>query len=578
MRVNKRHACLGVVGFALVSAGIVATGATSPTSHAAQPVDMARLERAIETRAAAGYFMGSVLVARDGKTLLSKGYGKANIADDTPNAPTTKFRLGSITKQFTAASILLLEERGKLKVEDPVRKYMPDAPPAWGSITLFNLLTHTSGIPNYTSFPDYESTKRLTQTPAEVVARFRDKPLKFTPGSAYEYSNSGYVLLGYLIEKVSGQPYAKFVQDNLFAKLGMKDSGYDSSTGKIARRAQGYMQGPGGPVPAPFIDMSVPFSAGALYSTTEDMLRWEQGLFGGKVLKPTSLDKMTTPFKDNYAFGLRVEPGPNGGKIISHTGGIEGFNTRVAYVTADKLTVIVLANLNGPAADEITNDLRKVAENEPGLLPSDRIATAVPVEVLDRLTGHYKLDAGPMLELTRQDDHLRSQTNGQSLDLYPQSATEFFAKTTDMQLAFERDSQGQVRSAAMVARGQKIRMTRLSDAEVEQQSEVLAKKIREQTPTAGSDVAVRETLETAAAGTPEYERLGPALANAVRQQLPAIRPMLQRLGAIKSIEFRGVGPAGADIYHVTCENGALEVRITLDANGKVIGEGLRPLP
>jgi CubicO group peptidase (beta-lactamase class C family) len=560
----------------LLGAGALAEDA--PSSKAAvHPIDVARIERAIEARLESGQFMGSVLIARDGKALLSKGYGKASIADHIPNTPDTKFRLGSVTKQFTAASILLLEERGKLKVEDPISKYLPDAPPAWRSITFFYLLTHTSGIPNFTSFPDYPSTEGLAQTPEQVVARFKDKPLNFVPGTAWEYSNSGYVLLGYLIEKISGQTYASFVHDNLFAPLGMKDSGYDSSTEKIARHAVGYAPGPDGPVVASFIDMSIPFSAGALYSTTEDMLRWEQALFGGKVLKPSSFAKMTTPFKNGYAMGLSVRPRSDGGKMIAHNGGIEGFNTEVEYLTADKLTIIVLANLNGPAAEEISADIRKVAYNEPGTLNSERKVAAIPAESLDRLAGTYRMETGQPVVLTRADDHLHATGGPQPVDLYPQSATEFFAKTLDLQAAFESDPQGRVTGAALTTRGQKIRLARLSELEAQQQSDALAKKIRDQTPTPGSDAAVRSTLQEVAAGTPDYGKLGSAFAATVRQQLPMMQPMLQQLGAIKSVEFKGVGPAGADIFNVAFENGKLEVRIALDADGKVVSEGVRPL-
>src|SRR5690349_24034858 len=232
--------------------------------------DVGRMEQLIKAYVPSR-FMGSVLVAQDGKVLLDKGYGFANLEWQVPNTPTTKFRLGSITKQFTAASILLLEERGKLKVEDPVKKYMPDAPAAWDKITIFHVLTHTSGIPSFTGFPDYESTEAIPTTPEKLVARFRDKPLEFEPGTKWNYSNSGYVLLGYLLEKISGQKYSDFVQQNIFTPLGMKDSGYDSSSTVIARRAAGYTQGKSGPVNAGFVHMSIPFSAGALYSTTENL-------------------------------------------------------------------------------------------------------------------------------------------------------------------------------------------------------------------------------------------------------------------------------------------------------------------
>jgi CubicO group peptidase (beta-lactamase class C family) len=348
----------------------------------AAPLDVPRMERAIDLRVSTGQFMGTVLLAEDGKVIINKGYGMADIAGKIPNVPETKFRLGSVTKQFTAASILLLQERGKLKVEDPVKKYLPDAPAAWDGITIFHLLTHTSGIPNFTSFPDYRSTESTPTTPAQLVARFRDNPLDFAPGTAWSYCNSGYVLLGYLIEKVSGVPYARFVHDNIFEPLGMKDSGYDSSTVKIPRHATGYSPGKDGPEIAGYIDMSIPFSAGALYSTTGDLLKWQRGLYGGKLLKPESLKAMTTPFKNNYAFGLSVKPAPNGGQVISHNGGIEGFNTHLGYVTASKLTVVVLANLNGAAPDQIAGDLLKVAQGVPNILNSEGVIHALSMWLL----------------------------------------------------------------------------------------------------------------------------------------------------------------------------------------------------
>jgi CubicO group peptidase (beta-lactamase class C family) len=288
--------------------------------------NLPRMEEVVQSYVSDKQFMGSVLVARGATIVLDKGYGFANLEWNVPNTPTTKFRLGSITKQFTAASILLLEERGKLKTDDPVKKYMPDAPAAWDKVTLYNLLTHTSGIANFTSFPDYASMEAAPTTPEKLVARFRDKPLEFQPGEEWKYSNSGYVLLGYLIEKISGQTYEQFVQENIFTPLGMKDSGYDSNRIVIQRRATGYAPGANGPLNSGYIDMSVPFSAGALYSTTEDLLRWEEGLFAGKVLSATSLQKMTTPFKQDYACGLAVTSA-HGHKVIEHGGGIEGFNT-----------------------------------------------------------------------------------------------------------------------------------------------------------------------------------------------------------------------------------------------------------
>ena len=401
-----------------------------------------RMEQVVRSYVDAKQFMGSVLVDRDGKALLSKGYGSANLEWDISNSPSTKFRLGSITKQFTAACILLLEERGKLKVEDPVKKYMPDAPAAWDKMTIFNLLTHTSGIPSFTGFPDYHSTEAIATTPELLVARFRDKPLEFQPGEKWNYSNSGYVLLGYLIEKISQQSYRQFVQENIFNPLGMKDSGYDSNSEIILHRASGYTPGPKGMTNAGYIDMTIPLSAGALYSTTEDLLRWEQGLMGGKLLSPTSLKKMTTPFKNDYAFGLGVHTA-NGHRLIDHGGGIEGFNTFLAYYPEDKLTVVVLANLNGQAPDAIASKLAAVAHGEIVVLPSERKEVTVSPAILAKYVGTYELMPDFDIVVTLEGGQLMTQATGQAkFPLFAESETKFFLKVVDAEVEFFKNDKG----------------------------------------------------------------------------------------------------------------------------------------
>lgn len=413
-----------------------------PDTSAASAPNLAHMEHVIQSFVDSKRFMGAVLVARGNDILLDKGYGFADLEWNVPNTPTTKFRLGSITKQFTACSILLLEERGKLSINDPVKRYISDAPAAWDKITIFNLLTHTSGIPSFTSFPDYASLEPFPTTPKALVARFKDKPLDFQPGEKWSYSNSGYAVLGYLIETVSGEPYAKFVQDNIFAPLGMKDSGYDSNSAIIPHRAMGYSPGPDGFVNAGYIDMTVPFSAGGLYSTTEDLLRWERGLFGGMLLSPTSLQKMMTPFKGDYAFGLSVRT-LNGHKVIRHEGGIEGFNTILAYTPADKLTVIVLANEEGKAPEEIAADLGRLAEGENVVLTSERKEAKIDPKIFDSYVGYYQLAPTLLLHVARDGDHFMTQATGQGpVEIFPESDHEFFAKAVDAQITFVTDTTG----------------------------------------------------------------------------------------------------------------------------------------
>jgi CubicO group peptidase (beta-lactamase class C family) len=413
-----------------------------------QPDPVPRMEEIIQSYVADHKFMGTVLVARDGKMLLDKGYGFANLEWQVPNTPTTKFRLGSITKQFTAASILLLEERGKLKIDDPVKKYMPDAPAAWDKITIFHLLTHTSGIPNFTSFPDLPTRQLQAMTPQQLVDWFRDKPLEFEPGTKWNYSNSGYVLLGYLIEKISGHSYADFVQQNIFTPLGMKDSGYDSNSAIIEHRAVGYAPGKNGlPENAGYVNMTVPLSAGALYSTTEDLLRWEQGLFGGKLLSPASLAKMTTPFKQDYAFGLGVST-QDGHKAITHDGGIQGFNASMIYYPDEKLVVAVLANINGPGAGQIAAALGKLAHGEKVVLPSERKEIAVSPQVLEKYAGSYEL-AFPgqtvPLVVTLEEGKLLAKLGQQpKFPIFAESETLFFYKVVDAQLEFVKNEKGEI--------------------------------------------------------------------------------------------------------------------------------------
>jgi CubicO group peptidase (beta-lactamase class C family) len=403
-----------------------------------------RMEQIVQSYVKNQQFMGSVLVAKSNDTLLNKGYGSANLEWAIPNSPTTRFRLGSITKQFTAACVLLLQERGKLQLSDPVKKYVPDALAAWDKITIYNLLTHTSGIPSFTGFKDYRDLEAKPTTPAKLVERFRDKPLEFEPGTKWNYSNSGYVLLGYLIEKISGQTYQQFLEQNILTPLGMKDSGYDSNSAIILHRASGYSPSAHGIINAGYIDMTIPFSAGALYSTTEDLLRWEHGLFGGKILSAASLKAMTTPFKENYGFALGIRD-VNGRKEIDHAGGIEGFNTELAYWPDDQLTVIVLGNLNGMAPEEIAGQLAATVHGEKVTLSSERKEIKLQPEVLKQYVGDYQLAPGAILSVTLEADQLETQLTGQEkIPVFAETENKFFPKVVNAELEFTKDTSGKI--------------------------------------------------------------------------------------------------------------------------------------
>jgi len=284
--------------------------------------DVARMEQVVQSYVGNGTFAGSVLVARGTQVIVSKGYGLANVEWNIAASPHARFKVASITKQFTAAAILLLEERGRLKLDDLVKTHLPEAPSSWDRITLFHLLTHTAG------FPGLQSPRTNRQSPVEsadgtvagFVTALMQRPLESAPGERFNYTNSGYLILGHLIQKLTGQIYETFIRENIFTPLGMKDSGLDGPA-VIARRAGSYTVRPNGLVHASYAsDRIVPNTAAGFYSTTEDLMRWQNGLYGGKVVSKASLQKMTTPFKGDYGLGVYIRT-IDGRRAATHGGG-----------------------------------------------------------------------------------------------------------------------------------------------------------------------------------------------------------------------------------------------------------------
>ncbi len=411
--------------------------------------DPARMDAVVRDDADKGAFMGAVLVARDDVVLFDKGYGSANLEWNIPNDGATKFRLGSVTKQFTAVAILLLQDRGKLTLDAPVKTYLPDAPAAWDKVTVRHLLTHSAGIPNFTNFPDYGATKTLPATHDSLIARFRDKPLEFAPGEKFAYSNSGYVLLSAIVEKLSGQSYAAFVAENLFKPLDMTDTGYDSHTMILPRRASGYAPGPKGPVNADYISMTIPQGAGGLYSTTRDLLKWQRGIYGGKLLKPATVAAFRTPYKDGYALGIGVQSA-GGVTTIEHGGGIEGFNTSLAYDPDRKLTVVVLGNLNGPSPGKLSKALMTLARGGTVTLAAERKEITVAPDQLAQYEGVYELAPTFAITMRVKEGKLMTQATGQQeFELFPESKDRFFLKVVDAQVEFTRDASGKVTGAIL---------------------------------------------------------------------------------------------------------------------------------
>lgn len=473
---------------------LVSALAFAVSAHSQDPVRMAEI---VEARTGGSGFMGAVLVARGDDVLFSDGYGFANLEWEAANTPGTKFRIGSITKQFTAASVLILEERGVLDVDERVSAYIEDAPEAWSGITIFHLLTHTAGLPNYTSLPGYGATMSQPSSVSETLASFRDLDLEFEPGAEMRYSNSGYLLLGHIIEVVTGTSYGEFVRSNLFEPLGMDESGYDSNSRIITNRAAGYSPGPDGPVNAPFLHMSRPHAAGGLYSTSGDLLKWNRGLFGRELLSEASLDRMVTPYLNDYAFGVIVTEDSGGRTLIQHGGAVPGFNTTLRYYPGSEVTVVALANINGNAPEEIAASLGTYVHGGEVILTSERQEIQVDADVLADYVGIYRLSPQAQMTITLEAGQLVSQVSGQGkAPIFPESETRFFVRIVDAQIDFVRDSTGDVSHLVLHQGGRDITAPRTGAevavrTEIELAADVLAQYVGVYEMRPGFDLALR---------------------------------------------------------------------------------------
>lgn len=303
-------------------------------------------KESIEKQASIGLSIG---IARGDQIVLAKGYGSADLELDVPATEKMVYRIGSITKQFTAAAILLLVEEGKIKLDDPLTKFLPDYPTQSHDVTIRHLLQHTSGIKSFTSLPNYRQLLSQNVTHEDILARFKDLPFNFEPGKKFRYCNSGYYLLGMVIENVSELPYDEFLQTRVFKPLKMNATYYDKASPIIPNRASGYSRWGGKLRNAGFINMKQPFAAGAMASTVTDLILWQRGLHNNSLLKPESYQLMTTrgTLSDgkaiNYGLGTFIRK-INGEQAIGHGGGITGFRSDLIYYPKLDLTIVVLAN------------------------------------------------------------------------------------------------------------------------------------------------------------------------------------------------------------------------------------------
>jgi len=397
---------------------------------------------------------GSVLIARGGNILLAKGFGPANREHGVPNTAETVYSLASITKSFTAIAILQLAEQGLLSVEDTIAKYLPDYP-SGDRITLHNLLTHTSGIRSYVFLPDFAEKERLCLSVEEIIDWFKNEPLEFEPGGRFSYSNSGYTLLTYVIQDVSGKSYADYLQENIFEPAGMVDSGVDSYTRIIQGRATGHSRDGCTPkvTRAAFREPSFAPGVGSVYSTVLDLHRLDRALREGRVLSAEMqrmmlTPRVDTPWEHQYGYGWLI--GESHGKtIVHHEGATRGFATSFRRFAEDGVLVVALFNQDLIIADELFSRLDDIALDKPW----EPLFSGTSKKESDTLTsyvGTYSMEPDGELVVGLDSGRLYIQEHGCSrFEVWSMSRTRGFAAEANALLVFtEEKSTGKVRIRA----------------------------------------------------------------------------------------------------------------------------------
>jgi CubicO group peptidase (beta-lactamase class C family) len=396
-------------------------------------------------------FSGAILIARRGEVLIRKGYGMANYELDAPNTPQTKFHIASISKDFTAAAILLLEERGVISVNDTLDKYIPDYPKG-NSITIQHLLVHTSGIPNVNNLPDYDSKSRFPISLNAVIDMFKYTPLEGPPGQRYSYSNSNYNLLALIIEKASGMSYGDFLKANIFDPLGMNDTAHDGKPGVIvSNRASGYAPvGFGELENAPALDWSIKTGNGSLYSTVDDLYQWDRALYGDKLLQRATLERIFTEQVPGIGYGWSISQRGNR-KLVSTSGRSPGFQGEIQRYIGDEVCLIVLSNNYSGAASFIINGLAGMLFGVPYVSISDEPSKKLDPTTIAAFAGHYQGESnfvipGASLTVQAQNGYLSLtwSTTPELSWLVPMNESRFYDRNFGATVTFVKDENGKV--------------------------------------------------------------------------------------------------------------------------------------
>ena len=412
----------------------------------------------------------TVVVMKDGKVLLRKAYGLANLSNKETLQADHVMRLGSITKQFTAVAILQLIEAGKITLNDPVTKFFPDYPETGKTVTIEHLLTHTSGIPSYTGKPGFVASANKDISVSGMVDSFKNDALEFEPGSTFRYNNSGYFLLGAIIEKVSGETYANYVAKHIFTPLGMNNTAHEGHERSQQARAQGYSQRTDSFEPSMKISMTQPYAAGSLTSTVDDLAKWDAAISAGKLLKADSWKRAFTSYKlkngqdTNYAYGWGVgefEKQP----MISHGGGIPGFSTFALRLPKDKVFVAVLNNADGglPQPEMIATRLAAAAIGKP--IPEFK-AINVDEKTLDQYVGMYRIDDKNRRIIVREGTKLvMTRTDGPRTEMQAYAQNGFFKDNNSLlRVEFNRNAKGEVSEVVVHQSGNAVVHPKLNEA------------------------------------------------------------------------------------------------------------------
>lgn len=394
---------------------------------------------------AEGKFNGTVLVAQKGAVVYQGGFGFRDAENKVQHEADDIFQIGSITKQITAAVIMQLQEEGKLSVNDKLSKYFPGFIHG-DKITIENLLTHTSGIYNYTNdekLMKSDVTKNYSQK--EMLDIMKAYKPDFEPGIKWNYSNSAYSILGYIIEKVTARPYEKVVRERIFNPLGMKSSGFDFTHLSAPNKSKGYFSLAGGkPVAAPVVDSTIAYSAGAVYSTVSDLAKWERAITEGKLLQAASWKSVFTPYKNKYGYGWNIDSA-YGKAFTSHSGGIHGFSSYLIRFPQDELTVIMIDNASSPHLAKISKSLAAIVFGQPYEKPSARKEIAVDASILQQYVGDYQLTPTFSITISLEGKALKAQaTNQPEFAMYAEREDFFFLKAVDAQIEFVKEESGKV--------------------------------------------------------------------------------------------------------------------------------------